>query len=177
MQPFYPNPYYYALSGSNFDSTTPTLTPTPTPTQPHSQTHNQTHGSTNSKPKSKPVVRKAGGEVWQDASLADWDSNDYRIFCGDLGNEVNDDLLHKAFSKYSSLDKVKVIRDKFSLKSRGYGFVSFKNCDDFIAAMREMNGKYVGNRPIKLRKSTWKDRNYEVKSKKELKSLLHSKKK
>jgi hypothetical protein len=32
--------------------------------------------------------------------------------------------------------------------------------------MREMNGKYVGNRPIKLRKSSWKDRQVEVVKKK-----------
>ena len=32
--------------------------------------------------------------------------------------------------------------------------------------MREMNGKYVGNRPIKLRKSSWKDRQLEVVKKK-----------
>ena len=33
--------------------------------------------------------------------------------------------------------------------------------------MREMDGKYVGNRPIKLRKSTWKERNIDVVRKKE----------
>lgn len=33
--------------------------------------------------------------------------------------------------------------------------------------MREMDGKYVGNRPIKLRKSSWKDRNFDVAKKKE----------
>ena len=43
-------------------------------------------------------------------------------------------------------------------KSKGYGFVSFKDPADFMKALREMNGKYVGNRPVKLRKSTWKDR-------------------
>ena len=30
--------------------------------------------------------------------------------------------------------------------------------NDYINAMREMNGKYVGNRPIKIKRSTWKDR-------------------
>jgi hypothetical protein len=29
---------------------------------------------------------------------------------------------------------------------------------DFLKALKEMNGKYVGNRPIKVRKSDWKDR-------------------
>ena len=32
------------------------------------------------------------------------------------------------------------------LKVKGYGFVSFKDPQDFVKAMREMNGKYVGTR-------------------------------
>ena len=44
----------------------------------------------------------------------------------------------------------------------GFGFVSFRDPADFTKAMREMNGKYVGSRPIKMRKSNWKDRNIDV---------------
>lgn len=39
--------------------------------------------------KMKRFVRCAGGEQWEDPSLAEWDPNDFRVFCGDLGNEVN----------------------------------------------------------------------------------------
>ncbi|CAJ0868678.1 11419_t:CDS:2 [Entrophospora sp. SA101] len=116
--------------------------------------------------KQKTIVRAAGGEVWEDSTLLEWDSNDFRLFCGDLGNEVTDDMLYKAFSKYLSIQKTKVIRDKRTGKSKGYGFVSFKDADEFVKAWKEMNGKYVGNRPIKLRKSNWKDRNFDAKSKK-----------
>ncbi|CAG8553367.1 2282_t:CDS:2 [Paraglomus occultum] len=118
------------------------------------------------KKKQKTIVRAAGGEVWEDPTLLEWDLNDFRLFCGDLGNEVTDEVLHKAFSKYSSVQKAKVIRDKRTGKTKGYGFVSFKDADEFVKAWKEMNGKYVGNRPIKLRKSSWKDRNIEVKSRK-----------
>ena len=68
--------------------------------------------------------------------------DDYRIFCGDLGNDVSDDTLAKAFSKYPTFLKAKVIRDKFSKKTKGFGFVSFRDAHDFMQAMREMNGKY-----------------------------------
>ncbi|VAI75089.1 unnamed protein product [Triticum turgidum subsp. durum] len=51
-----------------------------------------------------------------------------------------------------------VVRDKRTGKTKGYGFVSFSNPTDLAAAIKEMNGKYVGNRPIKLRKSNWKER-------------------
>ncbi|EDO39989.1 predicted protein, partial [Nematostella vectensis] len=116
--------------------------------------------------KEKKIVRVAGGQVWEDASLAQWDPNDFRIFCGDLGSEVTDESLTRAFAKYTSFLKAKIVRDKKSNKSKGYGFVSFKDPNDFIKAMREMNGKYIGSRPVKLRKSTWKDRNIDVVKKK-----------
>ncbi|CAG8570557.1 14365_t:CDS:2 [Funneliformis mosseae] len=119
-----------------------------------------------SKKKQKTIIRAAGGEVWEDPTLLEWDLNDFRLFCGDLGNEVTDDVLYKAFCKYPSIQKAKVIRDKRTGKSKGYGFVSFKDADEFVKAWKEMNGKYVGNRPIKLRKSTWKERNIDVKTKK-----------
>lgn len=66
--------------------------------------------------------------------------DDFRIFCGDLGNEVNDDILARAFSRYPSFLKAKVIRDKRTGKTKGYGFVSFKDPNDYVRAMREMNG-------------------------------------
>lgn len=104
------------------------------------------------------VLRKAGGKVWEDPSMDEWPENDFRLFCGDLGNEVTDEILSNAFRKYKSFNKGRVIRDKRTSKTKGYGFVSFANADDFIKAMREMNGKYVGNRPIRLKRSDWKER-------------------
>ncbi|ORY53046.1 hypothetical protein BCR33DRAFT_711434 [Rhizoclosmatium globosum] len=112
----------------------------------------------------KKILRAAGGEVWEDESMLEWDPNDFRLFCGDLGNEVGDELLTRTFSKYPSFVKAKIVRDKKTTKSKGYGFVSFKDPNDFVAALKEMDGKYVGNRPIKLRKSTWEDRSVEMKN-------------
>jgi myo-inositol-hexaphosphate 3-phosphohydrolase len=43
-------------------------------------------------------------------------------------------------------------------QGRGYGFVSFKDPADYARAMREMNNKYIGSMPVKLRKSRWEDR-------------------
>ncbi|KAK3128132.1 hypothetical protein QOZ80_6BG0457420 [Eleusine coracana subsp. coracana] len=106
----------------------------------------------------KPVPRRAAGQTWEDPTLTDWPENDYRLFCGDLGNEVNDDVLSKAFSRFPSFNMARVVRDKRTGKTKGYGFVSFSNPTDLAAAIKEMNGKYVGNRPIKLRKSNWKER-------------------
>lgn len=116
------------------------------------------HTKKDKKDKKRKFVRMAAGTVWEDQTLGEWDLDDFRLFCGDLGNEVTDDSLARAFNKYASFQKAKVIRDKKSNKTKGFGFVSFKDPNDFTRAMREMNGKYVGNRPIKLRKSQWRDR-------------------
>ncbi|XP_026733267.1 RNA-binding protein 42 [Trichoplusia ni] len=117
--------------------------------------------------KNRKVVRTAGGQVWEDVTLLDWPDDDFRMFCGDLGNDVTDELLTRTFSKYSSFQRAKVIRDKRTNKSKGFGFVSFKDPGDFIKAMKEMDGRYVGSRPIKLRKSTWRTRSLDVVRKKE----------
>ena len=44
-----------------------------------------------------------------------------------------------------------MVRNKASQKSLGYGFVSFKDPWDMTKALREMHGKYIGNRPVKVR--------------------------
>ncbi|WJX12891.1 hypothetical protein P8452_03343 [Trifolium repens] len=108
--------------------------------------------------KKKAVPRKAAGQSWEDPILAEWPEDDYRLFCGDLGNEVNDDVLSKAFTRFPSFNMARVVRDKRTGKTKGYGFISFANPADLAAALKEMNGKYVGNRPIKLRKSKWRER-------------------
>jgi len=116
-------------------------------------------------------MRTAAGAVWEDKSLSEWPENDYRLFCGDLGNEVNDTVLAKAFAKFSSFAKAKVIRNKRTQKSKGFGFVSFLDPFDAAQALREVQGKYVGNRPIKLRRSNWQNRELNDSTKKKRKAL------
>ncbi|GBE61442.1 RNA recognition motif-containing protein [Babesia ovata] len=103
-------------------------------------------------------LRKAAGNVWNDPTLDDWPENDFRIFCGDLGNDVTDDVLANAFKKYPTFQRARVIRDRNSGKSKGYGFVSMMSAEDMLAALNEMNNKFVGNRPIRVMRSKWRDR-------------------
>jgi len=42
----------------------------------------------------------------------------FRLFVGDLSNDVSDDVLSNAFNKYASFQKAKVIRDRLSGKVR-----------------------------------------------------------
>ena len=102
----------------------------------------------------KTVVRAGGGQTWQDSSLLEWDPAHFRLFVGNLAGEVTDDSLLKAFSKYPSVQKARVVRDKRTTKSKGFGFVSFSDGSEYFQAAREMNGKYIGSHPVLLRKST-----------------------
>ncbi|MCJ1281715.1 hypothetical protein MMC26_001037 [Xylographa opegraphella] len=104
--------------------------------------------------KQKTVVRSGGGQTWQDSSLLEWDPAHFRIFVGNLAGEVTDESLLKAFIKYGSVQKARVVRDKRTTKSRGFGFVSFSQGDDYFNAAREMQGKYIGSHPVLIKKST-----------------------
>ncbi|KAK9461894.1 uncharacterized protein V1516DRAFT_673256 [Lipomyces oligophaga] len=101
----------------------------------------------------KTVIRSGGGRKWEDSTLLEWDPTHFRLFVGNLGGEATDDTLKKAFSKYPSVSKTKVIRDQKAGKNKGYGFVAFKDSADYFTAFKEMNGKYIGSHPVLLRKA------------------------
>jgi len=98
------------------------------------------------------VLRKGAGKVWEDQTLLEWNPSWFRLFVGDLSNDVSDEVLANAFNKYTSFQKARVIRDRLSAKAK-FGFVAFSDPEDFLKAWKEMDGKYVGNRPIKLKKA------------------------
>lgn len=108
--------------------------------------------------KQKVAKRTAAGQVWHDPTLTDWPENDHRLFVGDLGPDATDVELSQAFSKYPSFNMARVVKDKRTSACRGYGFVSFATAADMLAAIKEMDGKYVGSRPVKLRRSSWQKR-------------------
>ncbi|PWN33492.1 uncharacterized protein FA14DRAFT_147372 [Meira miltonrushii] len=100
------------------------------------------------------VIRKGpGNHLYEDLTLLEWDPTHKRLFVGDLGNDVTDEMLTKAFEKYASFSKAKVIRKKQDNKARGFGFVSFADPHDFLKAWKEMDGKYIGSRPCRLKRA------------------------
>jgi hypothetical protein len=113
----------------------------------------------------KTVVRSGGGATWQDPTLLEWDPAHFRLFVGNLAGEVTDDSLLKAFAKYPSVQKARVVRDKRTTKSKGYGFVSFRDGDEYFQAARDMQGKYIGSHPVLLRRSTTEIRTAAVQQK------------
>lgn len=100
------------------------------------------------------VKRAGGGRTWEDASLLEWDPAHFRLFVGNLSGEVTDEMLARAFQAFPSVSKVKVVRDGRTQLTRGYGFVAFKDPEDYFKAFKQMNNKYIGNHPVQLRKAT-----------------------
>ncbi len=70
------------------------------------------------------------------------------------------DFLSETFRKYPSFVRARVVRDKKTLRTKGYGFVALKDPLDFLAALKEMNGAYIGNLPCVCKKSAWKKRQF-----------------
>lgn len=100
----------------------------------------------------KTVVRAGGGQKWEDPTLLEW-GNAHRLFIGNLAGEVTDDSLLKAFAKYPSVEKARVVRDKRTTKSKGFGFVSFSDADEYFQAAKDMQGKYIGSHPVLIRRA------------------------
>ncbi|KAK3561910.1 hypothetical protein QTP86_019034 [Hemibagrus guttatus] len=77
-------------------------------------------------------------------------SDEGKLFIGGLSYETTEHSLEEAFSKYGTIAKVDVIRDRETDRSRGFGFVTFENPDDAKDAMAAMNGKTVDGRTIRV---------------------------
>ena len=54
----------------------------------------------------------------------------------------------------------RIMYNKTDGKSRGYGFVSLMDAKDCAKAIREMDQSWLGSRPIKVKLSEWKDREW-----------------
>uniref|UniRef100_W5L8A2 Cold inducible RNA binding protein b n=1 Tax=Astyanax mexicanus TaxID=7994 RepID=W5L8A2_ASTMX len=77
-------------------------------------------------------------------------SDEGKLFIGGLSYDTTEQSLEDAFSKYGTIAKVDVIRDRETDRSRGFGFVTFENPDDAKDAMVAMNGKSIDGRMIRV---------------------------
>lgn len=81
------------------------------------------------------------------------------LFVGNLADDVDEKLLHDAFSAFGSIiDAPYIMREADSTaKSKGYGFVKFADFEASDAAITTMNGQYICNRPITVQYAFKKD--------------------
>lgn len=79
------------------------------------------------------------------------DSPEYTIFVGDLASDVTDYMLQEMFrGHYPSVKSAKVVMDRLTSRTKGYGFVKFVDESEQIRAMTEMNGVFLSTRPMRI---------------------------
>ncbi len=73
-----------------------------------------------------------------------------KIYVGNLPFSVTQESLKELFAPFGDTEEVVVISDKFSGRSKGFGFVTFTDKAAADKAVADMNGKEVDGREIKV---------------------------
>ncbi|XP_057705739.1 RNA-binding motif protein, X chromosome isoform X2 [Corythoichthys intestinalis] len=77
-----------------------------------------------------------------------------KLFIGGLNTETTEKSLEQYFSKYGRIVQVLLMKDHETKKSRGFAFVTYDSPADAKDAAREMNGKSLDGKPIKVEQAT-----------------------
>ena len=75
------------------------------------------------------------------------------IFVGSLPWSIEEADLRESFEAYGAVESVKIITDKFTGRSKGFGFVEMPNDEEGQKAIDELNGATVDGRAIVVNKS------------------------
>ena len=71
-----------------------------------------------------------------------------KLFVGGLSWGTDDDGLRSAFEQFGEVTEAKVITDRDTGRSRGFGFVTFAETNDGNNAIEEMNGTQLDGRSL-----------------------------
>uniref|UniRef100_A0A2K6TJK7 RRM domain-containing protein n=1 Tax=Saimiri boliviensis boliviensis TaxID=39432 RepID=A0A2K6TJK7_SAIBB len=77
-----------------------------------------------------------------------------KLFIGGLNTETNEKALEAVFGKYGRIAEVLLMKDRETSKSRGFAFVTFESPADAKDAARDMNGKSLDGKAIKVEQAT-----------------------
>ena len=80
------------------------------------------------------------------------------IFVAKLNFDTRESDLQNAFAEYGEVESVKIIMDKFSGRSKGYGFVEMPNDDEATNAINGLNDTEVDGRTIVVKKAEPRER-------------------
>ena len=72
------------------------------------------------------------------------------IYVGNLNYNLSEDELEKVFAPYGEVTTVKIIRDKYTDQSKGFGFIEMVNDADAQKAIEELNGSEVKGRELRV---------------------------
>lgn len=75
------------------------------------------------------------------------------IYVGNLPFNLGEEDLREIFEEYGEVNATKIISDKFSGRSKGFGFVEMTNDGEANNAIKELNNAEVSGRNIKVNES------------------------
>lgn len=81
-----------------------------------------------------------------------------RLYIGNLPYSMTDEGLEEAFAPHGELTSARVIIDRETGRSRGFGFVEYSNDDQGKAAMQAMDGLEVDGRPLRVNEAHERER-------------------
>ncbi len=81
-----------------------------------------------------------------------------KLFVGGLSWNTDDNGLRNAFEQFGDVEEAKVISDRDTGRSRGFGFVTFSDSSSVQSAISEMDGKELDGRSIKVNEAQDKPR-------------------
>jgi len=73
-----------------------------------------------------------------------------KIYVGNLSFNTDDDQLAQIFRPFGQVSSASVIKDKFTGRSRGFGFVEMDNGEEADKAIAALNGKDLDGRSLKV---------------------------
>ena len=79
------------------------------------------------------------------------------LYVGNLSYEMSEEKLRSEFAEYGEVQSAKIITDKFTGRSRGFGFVEMTSDDEGKKAMEELNGKDCEGRQLVVNEARPRD--------------------
>ncbi len=73
-----------------------------------------------------------------------------KLYVGNLAYSVTSENLGAMFAPYGSVESARVITDRDSGRSKGFGFVEMSNSDEASKSINELNGKEVEGRALNI---------------------------
>lgn len=80
------------------------------------------------------------------------------IYVGNLSYGMSEDELREAFAAYGDVASVKILTDRETGRSRGFGFVEMPNQSEGEAAISQLNGKDLGGRSLRVNEARPRER-------------------
>ncbi|MBC7465933.1 MAG: RNA-binding protein [Bdellovibrio sp.] len=73
-----------------------------------------------------------------------------KLYVGNLAFSVTDDELHQTFTSFGNISSARVVMDRMSGRSKGFGFVEMEDDQAADEAISKMDGQTIGGRPVRV---------------------------